>query len=85
MGVLERPKPQDLLKFEGPHQSLSTYELCFPGHRGENQYVNCELSRSHQPTDTEEENTPCWGSQSIPPSLSRRDSLREKMQEKLTI
>jgi hypothetical protein len=39
MDKLERPKPQDELKFEGPAPTLTTYGTLYPGHKGENQYV----------------------------------------------
>lgn len=36
---LERPKPQDLLRSEGPGVELTSYGVEYPGHRGNNQYV----------------------------------------------
>lgn len=36
---IERPKPEDLLKSNGPCPQLSTYSSQFPGFRGENQYI----------------------------------------------
>lgn len=38
--LLERPKPNDLLKCAGgPVHNLTSYSKEFPGHRGKNQYV----------------------------------------------
>lgn len=31
--------PDDLLKFEGPSQKLTSYQTNFPGNRGSNPYV----------------------------------------------
>lgn len=39
MDQLDRPKPQDRLKFEGPTQNLTSYGQFFIGHHGKNQYV----------------------------------------------
>jgi hypothetical protein len=36
---LERPRPQDILRTEGPATDLTSYVVEFPGHRGRNQYV----------------------------------------------
>lgn len=42
---IEKPKPEDTLKFNGPPQSITTYGHQFPGHRGSNQYVIIFLFR----------------------------------------
>jgi hypothetical protein len=36
---IERPRPEDLLKSNGPCPQLSTYSSQFPGFRGDNQYI----------------------------------------------
>lgn len=36
---IERPKPEDLLKSNGPCPQLSSYSAQFPGYRGNNQYI----------------------------------------------
>lgn len=42
---VEKYKPMDVLKFEGPIQQLSSYAHLYPGHRGANQYVILQLLR----------------------------------------
>lgn len=36
---LERPRPEDLLKSNGPCPQLSSYTSQFPGYKGDNQYI----------------------------------------------
>lgn len=37
--VVEKPRPDDLLKNKGPVQNMTTYKMTYPGYKCQNQYV----------------------------------------------
>lgn len=75
---IEKPKPEDTLKFNGPPQSITTYGHQFPGHRGSNQYVIIFLFRWSQPTNMRLGNLLLMVRQSIQWSLLWKKTARRK-------